>query len=260
MLSDISTVSIVLASLVGLEFGYGAYWALAIRNALMNYVYRRQAFWAGLVAIYFVAQSAFVAGAIAYNQVSFYINLIAAGFITAGFVVIFVWIDSTILVARRSDPLQRNTLRWSGVRYFIGITTTIGLFFNLIFNVIFTSPTNPSFDLLSSPPLLGFIGTLLLLGAIALLLSAKRSGDMTLRRHLRWFGLGSALLFLAGQAGSPWAKVVPGSILVPIGTYSIFAIAAYCFYRSAKSLAPLGRLPLPNQTDASVQTSSHATS
>lgn len=250
MLSDISTVSIILASLVGVVFAYGAYWALTIRKALMNYVYRKQAFWAGLVAIYFVAQSVFIALALLNNQASFYVNLIAAGFITAGFIVIFIWIDSTIIVARRSDPLQRNTLRWSGVRYFIAITTTIGLFSNLAFNVIYANPSNPSYDLLGTPPLVGFIGTLLILGAIALLLSAKRSGDLTLKRHLKWFGLGAALLFLSGQVGSPWAKIDPTSIFIPIVTYSIFAVAAYCFYRSSKSLAPLGRLSLADIADS----------
>jgi hypothetical protein len=260
MLSDIATVSIISASLVGVVFAYGAYWAMTIRRVLMNYVYRKQAFWAGLVAIYFVAQSIFIALALLYNQASFYVNLIAAGFIAAGFVVIFIWIDSTIIVARRSDPLQRNTLRWSGLRYFIAITTTIGLFFNLVFNVIYASPSSPSFDLLGSPPLVGFIGTLLLLGAVALLLSAKRSGDLTLRRHLKWFGLGAALLFLSGQVGSPWAKISPGSIFIPMVTYSIFAVAAYCFYRSSKSLAPLGRLTLADIADSMPPTSSIATS
>lgn len=260
MLSDVSTVSIILASLVGVVFAYGAFWALTIRKALMNYVYRKQAFWAGVVALYFVAQSVFIALAIMYNQVNFYVNLTAAGFITVGFAVIFVWIDSTILVARRSDPLQRNTLRWSKVRYFIGITTTIGLFFNLLFNVIFANQSGPPFDLLGNPPLVGFIGTLLLLGAIALLLSAERSGDLTLRRHLKWFGMGAASLFVSGQIGSPWAKIAPDSIFVPIVTYAIFAIAAYCFYRSSKSLAPLGRLSITASTNQMTTAPSISTS
>jgi hypothetical protein len=249
MPSDISTVSIILSLIVGALFSYGAYWALTIRKALMNYLYRRQALWVGGVAIYFVAQSAFIALAIFYNATGFYVNLLAAAFIALGFAAIFVWIDSTVLVARRSDPFQRDTLHWSKLRYFIGITSTIGLFFNVLFNVIFTN-SSTSYILLGSPPLLGFIGTILFLGAIALLVSARRSGDMTLRRHLRWFGLGAGLLWVAGQVGSPWARASGDSILVPIITYSLFAIAAYCLYRSAKSLVPLGRLSLADYADA----------
>jgi MFS family permease len=250
MLSDVSTVSIIISIVVGALFGYGAYWALTIARALMNYVYKRQALWAGRVAVYFIAQSAFIALVVFYNAIGFYVNLLAAAFIAVGFAVIFLWIDSTVLVARRSDPLQRNTLRWSKLRYFIGITTAIGIFFNVIFNVIFTNPNTQSYDLLGSPPLVGFIGTLLLLGGIALLLSAKRSGDLTLKRHLKWFGLGAALLFLSGQIGSPWAEISPNSVWIPIVTYSLFAIAAYCFYRSAKSLAPLGRVSLEDLAPA----------
>ncbi len=251
MLSDISTVSIIVSLVVGALFSYSAYWALTIRKVLMSYLYRRQALWVGGVATYFVAQSAFVASAIFYNATGFYANLLAAAFIAVGTAATFVWIDSTVLVARRSDPLQRDTLHWSKLRYFIGITQAVGNFFNILFNVIFASSSGSSYQLLGYPPLLGYIGTILLLGAVALLVSARRSGDMTLRRHLKWFGLGAGLLWVTGQLGSPWAKVGGDSILLPIITYSLFAIAAYCFYRSAKSLVPLGRLSVADFAKAS---------
>ena len=251
MLSDISSVSIIVSLVVGALFSYSAYWALTIRKVLMSYLYRRQALWVGGVATYFVAQSAFVASAIFYNATGFYVNLLAATFIAVGTAATFVWIDSTVLVARRSDPLQRDTLHWSKLRYFIGITQAIGNLSNILFNVIFANSSSSSYQLIGYPPLLGFIGTILLLGAIALLLSARRSGDMTLRRHLKWFGLGAGLLWVTGQVGSPWAKVGGDSILLPIITYSLFAIAAYCFYRSAKSLVPLGRLSVADFTKSS---------
>src|SRR5438132_8165890 len=126
MLSDISTVSIIVSLVVGSLFSYSAYWALTIRKVLMSYLYRRQALWVGGVATYFVAQSAFVASAIFYNATGFYVNLLAAAFIAVGTAATFVWIDSTVLVARRSDPLQSDTLHWSKLRYFIGITQAVG--------------------------------------------------------------------------------------------------------------------------------------
>jgi hypothetical protein len=260
MPSDISTVSIILSLVVGALFAYGAYWALTIRKALMSYLYRRQALWVGGVAIYFVAQSVFIALAILFNAIGFYVNLLAAAFIAVGSAAIFVWIDSTVLVARRSDPLQRDTLHWSKLRYFIGITQTIGNFFNILFNVIFANSSGSSYQLLGYPPLLGYIGTTLLLGAIALLLSARRSGDLTLRRHLKWFGLGAGLLWISGQVGSPWAKAGVDLTLLPIITYSLFAVAAYCLYRSAKSLVPLGRLALADFAEAPTVAPSISTS
>jgi len=260
MPSDISTISIILSLAVGALFAYGAYWAFAIRKALMSFLYKRQALWVGGVAVYFVIQLAFVALAILYGATGVYINVLAAAFIAVGFAVVFVWIDSTVIIARRSDPLQRDTLRWSKLRYFIGITTTIGLFFNVLFNVIFADNSTTPYDLLGTPPLVGFIGTLLLLGAIALLLSARRSGDMTLRLHLKWFGVGAALLWIAGQIGSPWAKVSNEPVAVPIITYSLFIISAYSFYRSAKSLVPLGRLSAADYGETASVASSISTS
>ena len=242
MLNDGSIISTALTIIIGAFFSYGAYWAFTIRKALMAHLYRNQALWVGAGAVYFVALSAFITLALLFNASGVVVNLLAAAFIILGFVVIFDWIDSTVRVARRSDPLLRDTLHWSKLRYFIGITSTIGLFFNVVFNVIFT---NSSFILLGTPALLGYVGTVLFLGALALLLSARRSGDLTLRRHLKWFGLGAALLWLSGQISSPWARITGDSFLTPIVTYSLFAIAAYCLYRSAKSLVPLGRITIP---------------
>ena len=241
MLNDVSIISTALTIIIGAFFSYGAYWAFTIRRALMARLYRNQALWVGTGAVYFVALSAFITLALLFGASGVFVNLLAAAFIFLGFVVIFDWIDSTVRVARRSDPLLRDTLHWSKLRYFVGITSTIGLFFNVVFNVILT---NSSFILLGTPALLGYVGTVLFLGALALLLSARRSGDLTLRRHLKWFGLGAALLWLSGQISSPWAKITGDSFLTPIVTYSLFAMAAYCLYRSAKSLVPLGRLTM----------------
>jgi hypothetical protein len=257
MPSEIATIAAVLTVIVGAAFSYGAYWAFTIRKALVSEIYRRQALWVGGVGLYFAAVSVFVAFIAASDITGSFLNLVAASFIVVGFIVCFDWVDSTIRVARRSDPLLRDTIHWSKLRYFIGIAGGVGLFFNIVFNVVFTSSfySNPG-----SPPVVGYIGIVLFLGSIGLLLSGRRSGDMTLRRHLRWFGAGAILLWFSGQVGAPWAGVTNLPIVVPAVTYSLFGVAAYSLYKSAKSLVPLGHFSLTDSEATSISTSSTTSS
>ncbi len=257
MPSEIASIAAILTIIVGTVFSYGAYWALTIRKALMSGIYRRQALWVGGVGLYFAIVSVFAAFIAISDITGIYLNLLAASLIVLGFIVCFDWIDSTLRVARRSDPLLRDTIHWSKLRYFIGITGAVGLFFNIVFNVVFTNSfySNPS-----SPPVVGYLGTVLFLGAIGLLLSGRRSGDMTLRKHLRWFGMGAILLWISGQLASPWVGVANLPIIVPGITYSLFGVAAYSLYRSAKSLVPLEHFSTIETQATSVSTSSTASS
>jgi hypothetical protein len=74
---------------------------------------------------------------------------------------------------------------------------------------------------------------------------ARRSGDPTLRRHLRSFALFLVSLIVFGvsiQSFSAYAStdVALGTLIVD----SIFVAAAYFLYSSARSLAPLNKLTL----------------
>ena len=83
-----------------------------------------------------------------------------------------------------------------------------------------------------------------------MLLSAKRSGDMTLRRHLTWTGLCIFLLWLSSQLEQPLSYHFADPFIVQSLTVPLVAAGAYSLYRSAKSLVPLGHLM---STDADAQ-------
>ena len=249
MPSDLSTVFFSLWLLVVALFSYAAYWAFITRRVLIHHLYRRQASWVVGMGLYFVVLSSFLTFAIFYNLNSLYVDILGGVVIGSGFVVIFAWMDSTIRVAHLSDPLSRDTLRWSKLRYFLGLVT-IGGAVGSVFTAI-----NSGFSQVAP------FGGALFIGAIALLVSARRSGDITLKKHLVWTGLCTFFLWLGSQAEMPLARV---PLLVELNlsqaiTYVFVAAGAYSLYRSAKSLVPLGHLSASELATA-VSTSSTGSS
>src|SRR6266436_571946 len=113
MLDSVSIIFFTLWVLVVALFSYAAYWAFIIRKALVTGLYRRQALWAGTMGLYFVALSTFLTIALSFNLTTLLVNILGGLLISSGFIVLFAWIDSTVRVARRSDPLLRDTFRWS---------------------------------------------------------------------------------------------------------------------------------------------------
>lgn len=224
---------IVVEVVVGAIFAYGAYWAFAIRRALASRDYRRQALWLGVVCLYWIA---FFPDKNPYNA-------LAVGFYYAFLpVMLFAWIDASVRVARRSDPLLRNTLHWSKLRLVIWAVIALATLSDILLypaNILGNPPSGILVWLGWVPALATFVS-----GSPAILLSAIRSKDPTFRKSLKWFGMFlvvflivvvlSALTFLIGtQTAVGIISVVRDFILAP---------AAYCLYRSARSLAPVSRL------------------
>lgn len=240
--------SYVLEVVVTALFLYSAYWAFAIRKALAARLYRRQALWVGLVGAYFTWHFLFLGLVGILNCSGFCINLsfayVAGGSFFVGLVLIIAWVDATVRVARRSDPLVRDTFHWNRLRLYVWAEVAIGapMGSTLQFALSATSP----FSLAALLALLSgaiLFGAALTLSALTLLLSAIRSKDPTFRKHLKWFGLFVGLflsatltlfiILLLGTSAVPYLDVITVAILVA---------SAYCLYRSARSLAPIGHL------------------
>ncbi len=98
-------------------FLYATYLAFAIRRALATKIYRRQSLWVGLIGVYF-------AGIYSFPLVSLFLDLRGSSaisrfsdfpgvegwlfFVLVGPALLFAWTDSTVQVARKSDPLARR--------------------------------------------------------------------------------------------------------------------------------------------------------
>lgn len=231
MIDDtLSFVFLTLWIVVVSIFGYSAYWAFIIRGALQQALYKKQALWVGGMAIYFVSLSSFLTLALTFNVNELSSNILGGALISSGFIIIFLWIDYTVRVARRSDPLGRDAIRWSKLRYLWGFFTVGGAI-----AALFDAITQ---GISSAAP----FGGILFIGAIAIIISARRSSDPTLRRHLKWTGLCIFMLWLGSQVEQPLLRVLGDSALVESITFSFVAIGAYGLYRSAKSLVPMDRL------------------
>jgi uncharacterized membrane protein len=230
MLGPLDIISIAAYAVGFLVYGYTAFSAFAIGRTLSDRIYRRQAIGLGVVVIIlvtlYVFQSVFPPGSVP--------QLFVLGFSLyyATFIGTYYWIDASIRAARTTDPLFRDTLRWSKIRiafwvydivaYFVFLTA--GLFFNLTF-----SNGPPIFVLF----LIGPVFIMIFSGVVALPIAAHRSKDKVLKKNLDWFGVYAlaVLSFVFLWSGAVNATNFEQLIVAVVGGYFL--------YRSAKSLVPL---------------------
>ncbi len=209
---------------------YAAYWAFAIRKALVSRIYRNQALWLGAFCLVFAVT----------NFVHPYTNTqtiseLLGTFYVVFFVAIFAWVDSTILVARRSDPLLRSILHWEKLRFVLW-AWLLELGVTLVYSGFVTNfLTNPSSLIYVLGP--AYFLVPLVVEAPAVLVGSRRSRDPVLRGSLRWFGI----FLLVGILGAGTYDVYFSYPALPGAVF--FILAAYALYKSARSLAPTSRLP-----------------
>jgi hypothetical protein len=234
-------------------YSYGAYWAFSIRHALAVRRYRRQALGIGLivlaiwatVCVFVLIPSPSASPLPSFESfLAFYIL----------FIVLFYWIDASVLTARRSDPLLRDVLYWSRIRIPLWIAIIVTSLIPLLVSAyIGIASDTTAFNQLNAGTFGGpvislvldvvtnFSVVILICGMIYLPASAIRSKwDRSLRGHFLWFAPASACLFFGffgptSGSSSFVAEVVGGLVLV---------IAGYTLYRSAKALVPLNTVSL----------------
>lgn len=205
---------------------YATFWALSIRRRLPVRLYRNQAFGIGVVAASFALLdldqfTPVVTGAGAVgSEFTPILSLV--------FLVLFYWIDASILAARRTDPLLRDTLHWRQLRFVFWAILAVSIVVSNLVQIL----------------ILGGLGLFVvpLSGAVFLPVAASRSGDASLRRQLKWLGVFVLLLLviitLAGASG------VGENVYFIIAMLGGIYTADYCLYKSAKSLVPLNKLSL----------------
>jgi hypothetical protein len=214
-------------------FSYAAYWAFDIRRALVGRIYRSQVLWLGVVSVVLFAA---VVPTPTTNSVT---TIILSNLpVIALALVLFAFVDSTVPVARRSDPLLRNILHWGRFR-FAAWTALVLVEIYGAYGEITSSNTGSSVVL----------GLLLLtvIGAPPMLIGARRSTSPNLRGTLKWFGLG-----LLATLGLPLVTIAEVLVGVPstvgplayaqIPYNAVAMLFGYAMYRSVRSLAPINRL------------------
>jgi hypothetical protein len=234
-------------------YPYAAYWALSIRHALAVPLYRRQAFGIGFVvlALWATIGAFVVLPSNASSPLVSFGQFFAFYFL---FIVLFYWIDSSVLTSRRSDPLLRDTLYWSKIRIplWIAIIITTLIPFSILGYIAITSDTT-AFDQLGAGTFGGPVISLALIvitnfaivipicGIIYLpVIAVRLKWDKSLRRHFVWFAPASAgllLIFFGPLSGS---NSFAGNVINGL----TLGIMGYSLYKSAKALVPLNRVSL----------------
>jgi hypothetical protein len=216
-------------------WAYAAYWAFNIRRALTVRLYRNQALGVALVVVAEVVD--LVAHLLA--GVGVYLEYFVLEAIFT--LIVFYFIDASILAGRRSDPLLRNTIRWRSLRLFLwpvmvameAVIISVATYFQVATGTVPSSTLNlvvVLFDLLA----------LASVGAVGILLTALRSKDPRLHAHFTWIAVFVVFLFVPALPGNNIVilpAIVNGAVVVGglLGE-------GYSLYRSAKALVPLNRL------------------
>lgn len=234
---------VVLFSIIGIGtvtgFAYGAYWAYQIRSALVSPLYRNRALWVGAVGTFFalLVLSTILIGTFA--STNRFLSLFQFGLTNFGAILVFGWIDSNVRVARRSDPLRRNTLHWTKLRILIWVILSIALVGGLVSAFVsdisyLSSPAGLGGAFLESPftPAAAF-------GIVALAVSHRRINDVTLKRHIKWLVFFVLILLFATRL-----LEYSSSLLSTVGFIAILLLAcgAYFLYMAARSLSQLDHL------------------
>jgi len=239
---DIMYVCYIIGLLLAMGLGtYDAYWSLGLRRALRVRAYSRQALIVGLFSVY--GSVLFFLFYVTYFLVPNMLNSPLGTLQEALYAVLppiaFAWIDTSIRVGRRTDPLLRDPLQWSRVRLVLWpllLLSLLGFF--------------PLRSGLNGTAVFSFV--ILGISVLPILMAAKWSGDRYYRRSLEWFGfalvalvvqnigfntlmpgLGTGLVY--SSSGFVWT-IFANLVFVPVLFYGI--------YMCARALVPLNKISL----------------
>jgi hypothetical protein len=152
------------------------------------------------------------------------------------------WTNTSVRAARKSDPLLRDTFRWSRLRLVLLVAVIAATIYdsaNILYNVLNGHPVTATatgflaitFEI---PVLVPIVAA-----AFILPVAGLRSRDPVLRKHLLWFGLFAVFLLVFIEVLST-AFTDPLQIVLTEDLGLV--LGGYCIYKSAKSLAPLNKL------------------
>ena len=217
---------------------YAAYWSLGIGRALKVRTYSRQAIIVGLFSLY--GTFLYVLFYIVYFFAPNLLNSPVGTFQEALYLVlppfVLAWIDSGVRVGRKTDPLLRDPLRWSKVRFVVWpllLLSLIGFYHQ---------------GGLNGAGIFSFL--IIGISIVPILMAANRSGDRNYRRSLEWFGFAVAILVfqnfgfnvLVPELGTGIVFSSSGFVWSFLANFVVVPVLFYGIYKCARSLVPLNRI------------------
>jgi hypothetical protein len=166
------------------------------------------------------------------------------------------FVDASALVARRADPLLRDTIHWSKVRYVLWAFQIFNVSFIILGTILSIATGNNALAnqimqgnngaITSIPAMIANFAWAVAFGSfIVFVPMAFRAKDLTLRRHFKWLALMAGLTGLYFVIGGITNISANTSAVGNLAGNTIFFLTiAYCLYRSARALVPLNRLSI----------------
>jgi hypothetical protein len=222
---------------------YAAHWAFAVRRALVSRIYRSHALWLGALGV-MLAVTMFITYSGNTTRL-----LVVGTYNSILFAVVFAFADSIVPVARRSDPLLRSILRWGKLRIALWAVVVPMVLTNTIPILGPSFANSPAGNIVVNIGWYILATILFIFMAAALVTGARRSRDLVLRVSLKWLGVLLSLTVVRVLDAAMQTTVLGVSLSDYAYSYpaligaALSILSAYALYRSARSLAPINRLP-----------------
>ncbi len=222
---------------------YAAYWGFNVRRALAVKLYRNQALGIALISIMLIPDL------IAHGLVGLGGRQYIVAFSvieTCYALVLFYFVDASVLAGRRSDPLLRDTLHWRTVRLYVW-PVVVAVWIGLDSFAVYLQTTNATVSTQTGSIWAALFGLVWLLPAVIVLpITAFRSKDPRLHSHFAWFAVFVALSFLPTLFGN--GAVVVSTLVNGILLDTGLVFWGYALYKSARALVPLNKLEMTSET------------
>jgi len=207
--------------------------AVEMGRGFVNRLYRGRAFWTAAVMLLVMVALSF---AYTFGSEFGFVSVVPIGLLV---LVLFVFADRTIQVAAEMDFFHRNTLHWRQVKkplYVVLLADIVLISVEAAYPRLEQGSAGAVFFPLFVFGWATFFG---LFGAaiVAVAVSAGRTPDRTIKRHVRLFGIFLVGFFVAFFTSQP--GIGPA---VNLASDFIIVAAAYSLYLMVMSLSPVGRV------------------
>jgi hypothetical protein len=236
MLGDVFNAVGQLAVLLGIGILiFSTYRAVEIVRVLVKGIYRTRAVWTAAVMVVIIF---FSLANLLPNDTSGVVGFLSTLSFGVTAIVLFAFVDSSIMVAQEMDFFHRSTLGWQRFRkpfYVLVITSAVVSLWGIYLGGYFDTLAGT----LAIAQVFAVIGILFTYSAIALTVGARRTPDRTMRRFVRMLGL--AILCVAIYF-TIW---IPFNVVPHLGDMisDFFATAGiYFLFLSVRSLSPVSHV------------------
>lgn len=215
-------------------FVLGVYRAVEIGRALVTRVYQSRAYWIGAVMTLLIISNvtSLFSASVA--------NLISNVTFISIFVVLLLFVDSNVSVAREIDFFHMDILNWQRVRRPLLVVALVS---TALIGGAAALTGNSYSEWWAAVVLVEYftvLGVALTYSALTMAAIARRTYDSTMRRFVRNLAFGIVGMALFVTLWLPFDEVYP--MLGDVITDYILIGAAYFFYRATMSLTPVGKL------------------